>query len=123
MPKLKFLLNGNLSWETKNFLEKLGYQAENIARFSLGRAKDFEIVQFAQKHKYIIITLDLDFGEIYYFSGQSKLAIIVLKLKDQTIESVNRNLEILLSTKSLSKKLLANSLVIFDGTKIRIRKK
>jgi len=119
---LKFLLNGNISWETKEFLEKLGFRTEILAKFGLSHAKDFEIVKFAQKHKYIIITLDLDFGEIYYFINQPKLGTIVLKLRDQTVESVNRSLQILLSSKMLNKKILPNSLIIFDGQKIRIRK-
>lgn len=119
---LKFLLNGNLSWETKEFLKKLGYKAETIAKFGLSRAQDFEIVQFAQKNKYIIITLDLDFGEIYYYYRSIKIGIIILKLKDQTIESVNKALKILLDSKILHKELVRNSLIIFDGTKIRVRK-
>ena len=120
---LKFLLNGNLSWETKEYLQKLGYEVETIAKFGLSRAQDFEIVQFAQKNKYIIITLDLDFGEIYYYHYPLEIGIIILKLKDQTIESVNRTLKILLDSKTVHKKLVKNSLIIFDGTKIRIRRK
>ena len=120
---LKFLLNGNLSWETKEFLNRLGYQTETIAKFGLSRAQDFEIVQFAQKNKYTIITLDLDFGEIYYYHYPLKVGIIILKLKDQTIESVNRTLKILLDSKIIHKELLKYSLIIFDGTKIRVRRR
>jgi len=81
MPK--FLLNANLSRETKDFLKILGYEAETVAKFSLGKAKDQEIVKFAQKHGYIIITLDMDFGEIYYFASQPPIGIVILKLKNQ----------------------------------------
>jgi len=119
----KFLLNGNISWETKEFLKKLGYQAEIISHFGLSKSKDIEIVLFAQKRKYIIITLDLDFGEIYYFSQRSRAGIIILKLKDQTVESVNQSLAILLKSKTINKEIWQNSLIIFDGKKIRLRKK
>jgi hypothetical protein len=66
--------------------------------------------------------LDLDFGEIYYFSSQPKVGIIVLKLKNQTVESVNQSLKILFDSKVMNKKTNRNSLIIFDGTKIRIMK-
>ena len=59
---LKFLLNGNLSWETKEYLQKLGYEVETIAKFGLSRAQDFEIVQFAQKNKF----------KIFLFGGGEK---------------------------------------------------
>lgn len=120
---LKFLLNGNLSIETKYFLEELGYSVKTIAEFGLRNAEDIEIIQFAQKNNYIIITFDLDFGEIYYFANPSKIGIIVLKLGDQTIESVDEALQILLNSKVLAKRSNQNSLIIFDGKKIRIRNK
>jgi len=120
---LKFLLNGNLSWETKEFLKRLGYQVATLTEFGLSKAQDLEIVQFAQKNKYTIITLDLDFGEIYYYYRSIKIGIIVLRLKDQTIMSVNQALKILLSSKVIDKRSIKNSLIIFDGIKIRIRRR
>lgn len=120
---LKFLLNANLSWETAGFLKTLGYEAKTVAQFGLTQADDQTIVDFAIKKKLVIITLDLDFGEIYYFSASIRLGVIVLKLKDQTVESVNKNLEKLLATEVLDKRELAKSLIVFDGKKIRIRRK
>jgi len=120
---LKFLLDGNLSWETKEFLVKLGYRTDSLVQFGLSRSRDSEIIQFARKHQYIVISLDLDFGEIYYFASQPAVGVIVLKLKNQTIESVNKALKILLDSKILNKKSLQKSLIIFDGKKIRVRRK
>jgi len=121
MPK--FLLNANLSRETKDFLKILGYEAETVAKFSLGKAKDQEIVKFAQKHGYIIITLDMDFGEIYYFASQPPIGIVILKLKNQTIESVNNSLKTLHKIGVLEKKQFQKSLIIFNGKKVRVTKK
>lgn len=120
MPK--FLLDANLSRETEAFLQSLGYEAKTVAQFGLNYAKDAEIVKFAQKHGYIIVTLDIDFGEIYYFFSQPEIGIVILKLKDQTIESVNKAMRIL-SKAGIFKKRFQKSLIIFDGEKIRIRKK
>lgn len=120
---LKFLLDSNISWQTAKFLESLGYKAKTVAQFGLTRANDQDISNFAAKKRITIITLDLDFGEIYYFSGKIQSGTIVLKLKNQTVESVNNHLEYLLRSKILKAEDLKKSLIIFDGKKIRIKRK
>lgn len=120
---LKFLLNANISHETADFLNSLGYEAKTVAQFGLEKAEDTEIVKKAIKEKMIIVTLDLDFGEIFYFSTKEKIWIIVLKLRDQAVESVNKNLEWLLKTKILEKKEFQNTLMIVEEGRIRIRRK
>lgn len=91
---LKFLLNANLSVLTKEFLqEKFNYDVKITQDFGMNTASDEEIIELAKKEKRIIITLDLDFGEIYYFYTPRDLGVIVLRLKIQTVEEVNRILE------------------------------
>jgi len=70
---LKFLLNANISYETAKFLQSKGYEAKTVAQFGLGKAEDAKIVEKAIKEKRIIITFDLDFGEIFYFSTKEKI--------------------------------------------------
>lgn len=120
---LKFLLNANISHETASFLNQIGYEAKTVAQFNLEESTDQEIVNFATKHKMIIVTLDLDFGEIFYFSSKSRLGIIILKLADQRVESVNKILIRLLDSKILNKKKFQTSLIIVDENKFRIRTK
>ena len=120
---LRFLLNANISYETAEFLNSLGYEVKTVAQFGLEEADDIEIIKKAVKEKMIIVTFDLDFGEIFYFSTKDKIWIIVLKLKDQTVESVNRNLEWLLKTKILEKKEFQNTLMIVEEGRVKIRRK
>lgn len=63
---IKFLLDANLSPITSNYLIKLGHNSKSITEEKLGYLKDTEIVKVAKKEKRIIITFDLDFGEIYH---------------------------------------------------------
>lgn len=120
---LRFLLNANISHETAEFLESLGYEAKTVAQFGLEKAEDPKIVEKAIKEKMILVTFDLDFGEIFYFSTKKKIWIIVLKLKDQTVESVNKSLAWLLQSKILDKKEFQNILMIIEEGRIRMRKK
>jgi len=120
---LRFLLNANISHETAEFLNSLGYDAKTAAHFGLEKAEDEEIFDKAVKEKRIIITFDLDFGEIFYFSKECSESVIILKLKNQTVESVNKNLEWLLKSKILQRKEIKKGLIIVEEGRIKIRRK
>lgn len=119
----RFLLNANISYETAEFLNSLGHDAKTVAQFDLEQSEDIEIVRKAIKEKRIIITFDLDFGEIFYFSTKEKFWVVVLKLKNQTVESVNKTLNWLLKTKILEKTGLQNTLMIVQERRVRVRRK
>jgi len=119
----RFLLNANISHETAEFLESLGYEAKTVAQFGLEKAEDLKIVEKAIKEKMILVTFDLDFGEIFYFSTKEKIWIIVLRIRDQTVESVNKTLNRLLQSKILEEKESQNTLMIIEEGRVRIRKK
>lgn len=121
MPK--FLLDANISPLTTAYLKTLGYKVRRVNYFNLSNANDEEIFELAQKKKLTIITLDLDFGQIYYFSSHARAGVIILKLGDQTIESVNRALLRLHKTKVLEKSKFQKSLIVVDEKRIRIRTK
>ena len=85
----KFLLDANISRETAEFLRTtVGLDAEALPREQL-ELKDPEIVALAKKQSRVIITFDLDFGELYHFRERGQLGVIILRLEDQTVESVN----------------------------------
>jgi len=120
---LKFLLDENLSQETANFLNALGYDVKTVVQFRLAGAEDQKVADKAVATRTILITLDLDFGEMYYFGTSKKLGVVVLRLKNQTIESVNLALKKLLDSQFLNKNLNRSALFVVDEEKIRIRKK
>lgn len=58
----------------------------------LGAISDDSVVEIAKKEMRVIVTFDLDFGEIYHFREEDKLGIVVLRLDNQTIEVTNEAL-------------------------------
>ncbi|MCX6706430.1 MAG: DUF5615 family PIN-like protein [Candidatus Woesebacteria bacterium] len=85
----KFLLDANLSPTTANYLRDLGFDARSITEEKLGYLLDKGVVEIAKKEGRIIITFDLDFGEIYHEKENENVGIIVLRLNNQTPENVN----------------------------------
>mgnify|MGYP001609597236 CR=1 FL=1 len=120
---IKFLLDENISHETADFLKSMGYDAKSVAHFGLGGTLDEEIAKKAAATKRMLITLDLDFGEIFYFGTHQKLGVIVLRLKHQTVEKVNEALYQLLKSGILERNGMEGSLIIIGANRIRIRKK
>src|SRR3989338_699134 len=85
LPKHSFLLNANLSRKIVHSLtEVTGFSFIHISDISNKNLSDSEIVEIAKKQKSIIVTHDLDYGEIYYLKEQGKIGVIMLRLSDKT---------------------------------------
>lgn len=119
---MKFLLDANLSPKTADFLRGKGHDVKTLIEGGLGQITDEEVVSLADSEDRVIITHDLDFGEIYYFKESAKVGIIVLRLRNQTVESTNTALENFLKNKKVTEKEIGRSLVIVSETSYRVFK-
>ena len=117
---LKFLLDANLSPITASHLRKLGFNTKSITEEKLGYLIDEEVIKLAQKESRIIITFDLDFGEIYHSRESGKIGVIVLRIENQTSKNVNFVLEefILKNMDKLNKN--KTSLVVIKRGNVRL---
>lgn len=117
---LKLLLDANLSPRTRKHLEeKFNFNVIDLITEDKYDLSDEGVIKLAKKEKRVIITFDIDFGEIYYFSERGKVGIIVLRIKDQTVKSVNKVLDKFFQKESKDINL-EKSLVVIDESKIRI---
>lgn len=116
---IKLLLDANLSPETREYLIKTFlFDVIDLITENKSGLSDGEIILLAKKEKRIIITFDLDFGEIYHFKEKGKIGVIVLRLEDQTVESVNKTLYKFFS--SYAKNVnMSKSLVVLKENKMR----
>ena len=117
---LSFLADENISPETAAHLETLGYPCHSLRRDGPWQLSDREIVSLAKRQRYIILTHDLDFGEIYYFAETGQVGILVLRLRQQTVEVVNHVLQRFLQSGALNEERLQQSLVILSETTYRV---
>ena len=119
---IKLLCDENISPLTVGYIRSLGYDVKSVVELGLKGAADEEIVSLAKRERRIIVTFDLDFGETHYFSSKEEIGIIVLRLKSQWHEEVNRALEKILKTKKLEAEEYKKSLLIITEKKYRFRK-
>jgi predicted nuclease of predicted toxin-antitoxin system len=116
----RYLLDANLSPETAEFLRRtFGFDVVDLFALGLSHLTDREIVAMAKREARVVITFDLDFGKIYHRWERGQIGAIVLRLEDQTVESVNRTLGRFFANVADTVDL-EHSLVVMDETRVRI---
>lgn len=119
MPK--FLLDANLSPETVSFMRDLGHDAKRVHEIGLGDADDVTIVEYAAAHNLVIITFDLDFGHLFRLLTPHHVGIVILRLENQTVESVNTAIKRLLGGNVFKDPSNETALILVEETTIRVR--
>lgn len=117
---LSFLADENISPETADHLQAMGYPCHSLRREGPWRLLDREIVALARREGHIILTHDLDFGEIYYFAEEGQVGILVLRLRQQTVERVNDVLQRFLQSAAMTELQIQSSLIILSETAYRV---
>lgn len=117
---IKFLADENISPLTANYLRSLGYDVLTVAECGLVSKPDEEIVEYALSEDRAILTFDLDFGTIYYLGKAARLRVVVLRLKQQTVEAANQLLERLVVSGKLKVELTGGWLMVVTKNKIRV---
>lgn len=120
MSRLRLLLDANISPETAIFLRSFGFDVKSLIEDGLGGLEDAVVARIAEKEKRILVTFDLDFGEIYYFTAKKVFSVIILRLDDQRIEEVNGVLDRFFKKYSAMLKRQRRLLFIINETDIRI---
>lgn len=120
---MKFLVDENISSSTAAFLVEKGHDVLELSGSELQGISDQKIIELAAKEKRVILTHDLDFGEMYYFREKPVFGIIVLRIEPQTPEEVNRVLASFLSETEEKLDDLSDALIVVEKSKYRIRKR
>jgi predicted nuclease of predicted toxin-antitoxin system len=94
---MKFLLDMGVSPSAVDFFQRLGHQATHLQQQGLHRLSDSEILEKAREEGCILLTHDLDFGDLLAASGASLPSVVIFRLRNMRPEQVNRHLLKILS--------------------------
>ena len=117
---MRFLADAGVSPKTVDFLKGQGYEAVHVRTLGLGRAADSALILRARSDSSIILTFDLDFGDILALGVLDRPSVILFRLADERAESVNRCLEKVLDERR--DELESGALVLIEDARYRIRK-
>src|SRR5438552_18700982 len=117
---MRFLADAGLSALTVEFLIQLGHEAAHVRTLGMQRAPDLDIVERARADSSIVVTFDLDFGDVLALGVLDKPSVIIFRLTDERPTSVNQRLGAVLSERSGD--LESGSLILVEATRYRGRK-
>jgi len=92
----------------------------HVRTLGLQRAPDLDIVKRARADSTIVLTFDLDFGEVLALGVLDKPSVIIFRLSDERAASVNRRLAAVLA--ECAAVLESGALISVEDTRYRVRK-
>ena len=114
------MADAGLSPKTVEFLKQLGHEAAHIRDLGLQRARDSELVERARVDGSVILTFDLDFGDILALGVLDKPSAIIFRLEDERADSVNQRLAAVVTERDAD--LESGALILVEDSRYRVRK-
>ncbi|KAF5411461.1 MAG: hypothetical protein C5S43_03285 [Candidatus Methanocomedens sp.] len=74
---MKFLVDMPLSPKTVSHLMGIGYKAVRVNELGMGKSKDKEIFDYATEQDVVLLSADLDFGNILAYTHSNKPSVII----------------------------------------------
>ena len=117
---MRFLADAGLSPATVDFLIRLGHEAIHVRTLGMQRAPDADVVAHARADSSVVLTFDLDFGDVLALGVLDKPSVIIFRLADERPASVNQRLAAVLNERSTD--LESGALILVEDTRYRVRK-
>lgn len=118
---MRFLVDMNLSPLTVDYLNKKGYDAVHARVLGLKQAKDKELLKVAITERRIIITQDLDFGDLVIFSEGPTPGALIIRTRSATPQRVNSMLKRLLLT--VTEEEIKGTVAVVEEDRVRIHER
>lgn len=74
------------------FLRGRGFEAVHLEHIGQARLRDPQILEMARREGFVLVTHDLDFGELVAASGGELPSVVLFRLRNMRPENVIRSL-------------------------------
>jgi predicted nuclease of predicted toxin-antitoxin system len=116
---MNFLADMGISPRVVEELRRKGYDSIHLLDEGLHRMTDGGILEKARQENRVLLTHDLDFGELLAASGGNLPSVIIFRLKDMRAANINRHLFSIINQQS--KSLNKGAVLSVTEQKVRIR--
>jgi len=117
---LRFLLDMGISQSVATWLRNLGHDAVHLNDEKLFKLPDNLILEKAIEENRIIVTTDMDFGQLLALNKHLLASIIQFRTSSFTSSDIRNNLELFFER--FSNESDEKFIVTFEDTRIRYRK-
>lgn len=117
---MKFLIDECLPRRIVAVITQKGHDALWVRESPLVGLPDDHILRYAKQHGYLVVTRDLDFGNLLDYPPSMHCGVIVLRLpSERRAEQIAACVSVFLDDVNMSS--LKNALTIVEETRYRIR--
>ena len=113
---MRFMVDACTGPSVAGWLRSIGHIVFSVHEEARGETDDAVLAR-ARRGNYILITNDKDFGELVYHGGKPHRGIILLRLKDETVQ---HKISVLKHVLDIHEDLLVNRFIIVTEKTIRI---
>lgn len=117
---MRFLADMGVAWRIVEWLRSEGHDAVHLREEKLHRLPNGEIFEKADTERRIILTFDLDFGEIVALSGGRSVSVILFRLHNTRTPHVMDRLKKVLQESAQA--LEEGAVVVVEEARHRIRR-
>lgn len=116
---MRFLADMGVSWRVAEKLRSQGHDVDHLSDLGLARLPDAQIFKRAAAEQRVVLTFDLDFGEIAARCTGPWTSVIVFRLGNATSPHVMARLEVALAVATPA--LEGGAVVVVEESRCRIR--
>ena len=117
---MRFLADAGISPKTVEFLKQLGHETTHVRTLGMQRAPDAQVIALARTDGSVVLSFDLDFGDLLALGVMDRPSVILFRLADERAESVNPRLSTVLNERLAE--LESGALILVQDTRYRVRK-
>ena len=117
---MRFLADMGVSASTVRSLRASGHDAAHVSELGMKTARDDDILALALHEQRVVLTFDLDFGDILAASHGQSPSVIIFRLSSARPEHVNARLQRVLGEASAA--LDGGAIVVVEDERHRVRK-
>jgi len=117
---MKFIADMGVAMRIVQWLREEGHDVLHLREEGLHRMSNGEIFERAFKEGRIILTFDLDFGEVIALSGGKKVSVVLFRLHNTRTPHVMERLRKVLSDSG--RDLEKGAIVVVEETRHRTRR-
>jgi predicted nuclease of predicted toxin-antitoxin system len=115
---MKLLIDMNLSPRWANFLAEADIEAIHWSTCGPKTAPDSEIVTYARRNDYVVLTHDLDFGAILAATHGEKPSVVQIRSEDVSPDLIGE--QVIAALRQMTRELEEGALLTVDPNRTRM---
>jgi len=117
---MRFLADMGVAMRSVEWLREQGHDATHLREENLQRMSDADVFRKAATEGRILLTFDLDFGEIVALSSEKNASVVLFRLHNTRTPHVIERLKSALQETSQS--LESGAIVVVEERRLRVRR-